>query len=289
MTIKEHHEKKKLKINLLCKIAGIVRSDYYYQVDNTRKEDRDIVDFEVINSMPDFEKTSYGCKRKSKYLLENHQIRMNHKKILRLEKKFGLKIRNRIRKYPKDYYVYQKECSANLPENILNQEFFSARPLKKLATDISYFKITGGWLFLSVVLDLYNNQILSCKCSRHPDTNLVLETMNDLFQNYKVKGALIHSDQGSPYRAYEYRNLLKSNECIQSMSRAGHCRDNACVEHFFGDLKSESAYYDSLKNGMLNFNQMKKLIDEYIDFYNHRRIQKKLNWKSPVKYLEGAA
>lgn len=239
--------------------------------------------------MPEFERDSYGCKKKSRYLLENHQIRMNYKKILRLEKKFGLKIHNRVRKHPKDYYVYKKECSKNLPENILNQEFFSAEPYKKLVTDISYFKIKGGWLFLSMVLDLYNNQVLSYKCSKHPDTELVLETMKDLFQKYDVQGALIHSDQGSTYRAYEYRDLLKSNGCIQSMSRAGHCRDNACAEHFFGDLKSESKYYDSLKTGMLNFNQMEKLIDDYIDFYNHRRIQEKLNWNSPVKYLEGAA
>ena len=68
--------------------------------------------------MPEFERDSYGCKKKSRYLLENHQIRMNYKKILRLEKKFGLKIHNRVRKHPKDYYVYKEECSKNLPENI---------------------------------------------------------------------------------------------------------------------------------------------------------------------------
>ena len=151
-----------------------------------------------------------------------------------------------------------------------------------------FFRIKGGRLFLSMVLDLYNNQVLSYRCSRHPDTQLVLDTFNDLFQNYKIKDALMHSDQGSTYRAYEYRHLPKANNCIQSMSRAGRRRDNACAEHFFGDLKTESAYYDSLKSGMLNFNRMKNLIDEYIEFYNHRRIQKKLNWSSPVKYLEGA-
>lgn len=59
--------------------------------------------------MPEFERDSYGCKKKSRYLLENHQIRMNYKKLLRLEKKFGLKIHNRIRKHPKDYYIYKEE------------------------------------------------------------------------------------------------------------------------------------------------------------------------------------
>ena len=289
MAIKECHQKKKLRINRLCEIAGIARSEYYYQVENTRKEDKDMADFELINSMPDFERNSYGCKRKSKYLLDSEHIRMNHKKILRLEKKFGLKINNRIRKHPKDYYVYKELCSEYLPKNILNQNFVSELPYKKLVTDISYFKIKGGWLFLSVVLDLYNNQILAYKVSRHPDTELVLETFNELFERYDVQRAIIHSDQGSTYRAFEYRELLSKHSCIQSMSRAGHCTDNACVEHFFGSLKSESKYFETLKGCLLNYKQMENLIVDYIDFYNNRRIQKKLNWKSPVKFLEGVA
>ena len=241
--------------------------------------------YKILQAMPKAERETYGAKRKAKYLLENKNIRMNFKKILRLQAKFGMKVRNRVKKHPKNYYLNRKENEKNLPVNILNREFCSSKPFEKLVTDISYFKVKGGWLFLSPVMDLYNNKILSYKISKSPDTELVLETMNDLFERYELKQTLIHSDQGSTYKAWAYRELLKEHNIIQSMSRKGNCWDNACIEHFFGTLKAESGYYEHEQRHMLSYNEMADLIHDFIEFYNNRRIQEKLNWKSPANYV----
>ncbi|TYT78674.1 DDE-type integrase/transposase/recombinase [Treponema phagedenis] len=96
--------------------------------------------------------------------------------------------------------------------------------------------------------------------------------------------ALLHSDQGTTYTSHAYREKLTELGMIQSMSRRGNCWDNACIENFFGTIKCESGYYDTLKNGLLTYKQMEELIGKYIEFFNNERIQKKLGWKSPVDF-----
>lgn len=222
-----------------------------------------------------------GAKAKSKYLKLLFGVKMNHKRILRVSNRFGIRVENRTKRFPKGYYRALKENERSLPRNILNREFSGTSPLKKLVTDISFFRIKNGWLYLSAVMDLYNNEIVAFRMSRRADTKLVVETINSLCESCEISRALIHSDQGSVYKAAEYRKLLSENGFIQSMSRAGNCWDNACMEHFFGTLKVESGYYETLKHGLLSYRMMEELIAGFIQFYNTERIQKKLGWKSP--------
>ena len=225
-----------------------------------------------------------GAKVKAHYLKHLFGIKMNHKRILRVSNLYGIHVENRVRRFPKGYYQTLKENEANLPKNILNRDFSTDKPLQKLVTDISYFKIKNGWLFFSAVMDLFNNEILAFRMSKHADTELVVDTINSLCDKYNISNTLIHSDQGNTYKASEYRKLLKEKGFIQSMSRVGNCWDNACMEHFFGTLKAESGYYNVSRNGLLSYKMMEELITDFVQFYNKDRIQKKLGWKSPKTF-----
>lgn len=271
-------------IKLLCKIAGISRATFYYQKDNTRKSDKDLETLEMIKKLPEKQLRYAGAKAKSHYLKLQFGVKMNHKRILRVSNIYGIHVENRVRRFPKGYYQTLRENEANLPKNILNRDFSADKPLQKLVTDISYFKIKSGWLYLSAVMDLFNNEIVTFRMSRHADSNLAVDTINSLCDRYNISNTLIHSDQGSTYKASEYRKLLKEKGFIQSMSRTGNCWDNACMEHFFGTLKAESGYYDVNRHGLLSYQMMEELITDFIQFYNKDRIQKKLGWKSPMTF-----
>ena len=95
-----------------------------------------------------------------------------------------------------------------------------------------------------------------------------------------LEGLVIHSDQGWQYQHYGYRQRLAEHNVIQSMSRKGNCLDNAMAENFFGIMKSELLYAEKFKSS----EDFIKALDEYIDYYNNKRIKSRLKGKSPVQY-----
>ena len=157
-------------------------------------------------------------------------------------------------------------------ENLLNRDFHTERPNSKWVTDISYIHTEQGILYLSMIRDLYDNSIVAYKTATQQTVNLVLDTIRLAMNKEKVAGELhLHSDQGFQYTSQAYFNLTKEYGITPSMSRRGNCYDNAMAENFFGILKTECIYRQKLKT----FQQAKDLIDEYIHFYNHERLQTK--------------
>ena len=166
-----------------------------------------------------------------------------------------------------------------------HREFECDKLLTKLCTDITYVKIQDGWLFLSVIIDLCNREVVSYAVSNTIDTALAIETVRKLKAKYgDLNDCLLHSDQGSTYTSNTFDNFVRENNFIRSMSRRGNCHDNAIVENFFGTLKNESIYKKTLKNGKLTYKEMQKIIDEYIEYYKNRRIQERLGFRSPVDF-----
>ena len=162
-------------------------------------------------------------------------------------------------------------------ENRLNRDFSSNAPLKKLATDITYVPTTDGFIYLSVIQDLFNNEIVSYHISSKNDLDLVFATLNKL---PSAVGAILHSDQGWQYQHKQYQRMLESKGIRQSMSRKGNCLDNAVMENFFGLLKSELLYlqnFDSLEH-------FKTELIDYLDYYNNRRIKLKLKGLTPAHH-----
>lgn len=204
-------------------------------------------------------------------------------------KENNLNARIRKRKFPPDYYKQKKSNLNSMPGNILARKFASNVPMKKLVTDITYLPTKNGWCYLNVILDLYNREVINYRISKNLTVSLVVNTVKEIPNIANYRGAIFHSDQGFTYKHFLYKKLLLDNGFIQSMSRKGNCLDNASMENFFGHLKSE--LYISKKHSikLKSFEEMKKIIDNYIVWYNNDRIQRKLGYISPVSFRKNAA
>ncbi|WP_427037269.1 IS3 family transposase, partial [Cytobacillus pseudoceanisediminis] len=178
----------------------------------------------------------YGYKRMTR-ALSREGIVANHKRVRRLMRELG--IRSVIRKKRP---FYGRKGSVLFP-NVLNREFFAEKPYEKLVTDITYIRVGDEFVYLSAVLDLYNNEIVSWQLSERNDLKLVIDTIKQLEGKQFAKNALIHSDQGFQYTTKAYEKQVKEDlQVIGSHSRRGNCHDNACIECFFSHLKTEKVY-----------------------------------------------
>ena len=166
--------------------------------------------------------------------------------------------------------------------NILNREFYSDKPIQKVVTDVTYIKHKNKWYYLALYLDLFNNEILDWELSDTFDNFLVMKPAKRILEKAKSTEAqiLFHSDQGVQYSSAGYCNLLKSYNVIQSMSRAGTPRDNAVIESFFGRFKdvmrSHFQYWKC--------DDIKKVVEQTIHYFNYIKPIRKLNRKTPVQY-----
>jgi len=204
------------------------------------------------------------------------KIVMNHKKIIRIMKKYNLitKIRRR-----NPYKAIMKKTSEHRTfENKLDRNFNQITPHKVFCTDITYLFYSNRVAYLSVIKDIASGEIVAWHVSRHITMELVLGTINQMKQ---YKNALIHSDQGFHYTNPEYIKEVKESGMIQSMSGKGNCIDNAPIESFFGHLKDDVDY----KN-CKTFEELYQLIENYIRYYNCERAQWDKNKMTPVEYRD---
>ena len=168
-------------------------------------------------------------------------------------------------------YVKYGEALHRYP-NLLDRNFAADRPNQKWVTDISYIRTGQGFLYLSVIRDLYDNSIVAYKTGTEQTVNLVLNTIRAAKRNEKVTAELqLHSDQGFQYTSQAYFKLTQEYGITPSMSRRGNPYDNALAENFFSILKTECIY----RQKIATFEEARSLIDDYIFFYNHQRIQTK--------------
>lgn len=147
-------------------------------------------------------------------------------------------------------------------------------PNQKWVTDISYIQTQEGVLYLSMIRDLYDRSIVAYRTGTSQTINLVLDTIHLAMKSVKTESRRelhLHSDQGFQYTSQAYLDLTKEYGILPSMSRRGNCYDNALAENFFGILKTECIY----RHKPETFEEANKMIDDYIYFYNHERIQLK--------------
>ena len=201
--------------------------------------------------------------------LEAKGIHCNPKTILRVMKKYDLL--SEIRRRRKWVNMGQQ---LHRYENLLNRQFHADKPNRKWVTDISYIHTKQGILYLSMIRDLYDNSIVAYKTGTEQMVNLVLDTIHLAMRKEKKRVAAelyLHSDQGFQYTSQAYFKLTQEYGITPSMSRRGNCYDNAMAENFFSILKTECIY----RHKPVSFNEANEMIDRYIHFYNHERIQTK--------------
>lgn len=210
--------------------------------------------------------------------------KLNHKNyseqyIYRLMKLLGIKARIRRKK------VNRKRLEPFYTrENILKREFKAEKPNEKWLTDITEFKIPGEnkKLYLSAILDLYDNSIIEYELSHRNNVEVVFKMFDNAIGKYPNAKPIFHSDRGTQYTSKEFKRKVEGQGMKQSMSRVGKCIDNGPMEGFFGTLKTEMFYgkeFNSLE-------ELKEKIVNYIKFYNNDRFQKKLNCMAPLEYRQ---
>ena len=267
--------KSRYPITWLTEMAKVERSGYYKWLKNgkvsLRKQD-DIILKEHILSIHQIHKM-YGYPR-MKIALQDKGFHVNHKKVYRLMSELG--IQSIIRKKRR---VWGNRIS-RVFDNVLERNFKERGENEVLVTDITYLPTKSGFLYLSAVQDLYNNEIVAWKISERNDLNLVIDTLTELTSKRNVYRSIIHSDQGFQYTSIKYHQTVEQLGMIGSHSRKGNCHDNACIESFFSHFKSECLYvlHDNTED------EVRQAVEQYIYFYNFQRFQKRLNHLAPIEY-----
>lgn len=161
-----------------------------------------------------------------------------------------------------------KEVDKENHKTTYTRHFETKGPNEKWTTDVSEFKLSTGKLYLSPILDMYDSSIISYDISTSPN----------------LEGLIFHSDQGWQYQHQYYINTLKKKGILQSFSRKGNCMDNSLMENFFGILKNEMFY--GHESEFKTLDELKKAIEEYIKYYNEKRINVKRKGLSPLAYRQ---
>lgn len=268
----------------LCGVAGVSRSGYYRwlscESDRAKREKSDYDQHLLIKDIFDKKNGKAGW-RVIKMALGRKAIIMNHKKIRRLMRKYGLVTRiRRSNPYKRLARATQEHRTA---PNILQRKFTMGVPYKAFGTDITYlYDGRGQRWYLSIIKDLASGEILAHRVSGSIGVELSLDVIGQAVTRIgrkKLRGALIHSDQGFHYTHPSYIKRLAELGVVQSMSRKGNCLDNAPVESFFGHMKDE---LDLTR--CHSHDQVKLTVDRYIYGYNHHRCQWERKKMAPVEY-----
>ncbi|MDF3816882.1 IS3 family transposase [Clostridioides difficile] len=277
ITIKELNEQR-YPISVLCDIVGIARSSYYKwlnRLETSTDKENSTITKEILRIYNDVNGI-YGYRRMTMNVNRNLNKKYNYKRIYCLMK--SLNLQSVIRKKRKKYVKCTPQITA---ENILDRDFSAATLNEKWLTDVTEFKLSNGTkAYLSAIIDLYDNSIVSYVLGNSNNNKLVFDTFDLAIESNPSAKPLFHSDRGYQYTSKTFKLKLDNVSATQSMSRVGRCIDNGPIEGFWGIIKSEMYYLKKFNN----FDELKLAIDDYIEFYNKKRLQRKLKGLSPIEY-----
>lgn len=286
-----------------CRVAGIPRCTYYRALKPSAKAESDA---ELVRLMCDIENdrhvsSTYGIERLTgevnNRLLKagpglmarilRNGTRVNRKRVHRLMKEHGIHSRIRRRKHPANYYKAVGEMlKKNRAPNILRRDFAAWTPMRKLTTDVTYIPCSDQkFIYVSPLLDLFNHEVVSYSISA-VNSEAFVRRMLTALPPEALKDALIHNDQGSVYWSNGWVKLCEELQVVRSMSRRGNCWDNALSENFFSGMKVDLGLTKQGYKTLLPAKEVRGLVNDYMPWYNTERIQKKLNYLSPVHYRE---
>lgn len=250
-------------ITLLCAVTGISRAALYKYKRRELSASSGIED--KIIDLYNKSGRRYGYRMIKMKLQSVYGLTVNHKKIRRIMREHELKsiIRAKYRKPSRD--------DVFINPNILNRDFRALKPYEKLVTDITYIPTPYKMMYLSTVIDLFDNYPIAWHMSDTQDKSLSIETIKKLPD---IEGAILHSDRGIHYTNKDFRKLLDRLGIQHSMSRKGNCWDNACAESFFSQFKCECIYLN--KSRLKTPSDVIEVTAEYFDYYINQRPQKRL-------------
>lgn len=258
----------------LLKVVGLARSTFYAWDVARKVPDKYAQTKELIKQVYDEHKGRYGYRRIADALRE-HGVELHANTILRLMGMLSLKSIQRVRQFK----TFRGKVGVVAP-NLLERNFDAEAPNQKWATDVTEFKVGSEKLYLSTVKDLCTREIVAHEMSLRPTMQLVVSMLKKALATLRQgETPTMHSDQGWHYQMSEYRNLLSDHNVVQSMSRKGNCLDNASMESFFAVLKTECFHRQSFPDAKA----LRATIDEYIGYYNTKRISTALGGLTPLQ------
>ncbi|MDE1550067.1 IS3 family transposase [Jeotgalibaca caeni] len=268
-------------IKAILAALGVARSTYY----RWKKEPEKMLSEaeEKIIALCQGNKYRYGHRKITKLLKRKFKIKLHRNTVQRIMQRMNLQCRVK----PKRKWKSQGETTIVAPD-LLKRNFMASKPDEKWVTDITYVQYGPETLYLSTIMDLYNNEIVAYKLYDHQQTSLVLDTLEAALEaRGNPTGVILHSDQGSVYTSYAFQRLIKEENLVSSMSRRGNCWDNAVIESFHSNIKSEE--FQFVKYHALSISEVICRVQDYLHYYNHERIQEKLGYQSPLEYRGLAA
>jgi len=281
--------KNRFTIKKMAELFGISRSAYYKWLKSGVTDSQNYPDAELIRLIKEIvlrHNYRYGNPRVKKELFKKHGLCVSRKKIAGLLRKHGLNAR-RMRKYTTTTDSSNRRFAHSYPvcENILNRNFFAAKPGQKWVSDITYLRTLNDWVYLTVVIDLYDRKVIGWSLSDNLETvNTTIPAFQMAVRNRPPENDLIfHSDRGVQYCAYSFRDVMRNlyPDVRQSMSRKGNCWDNACSESFFKTLKSE----EEKTSGRYSSAEVRQAVFFYIEsYYNRERMHSALDYVTPNEY-----
>ena len=267
-------------VEAMCKVFEVSRSGYYAWRNRQEKAPKDQWLADLITECQRRCKQTYGIRRVRRWIQRQTGKRVNIKAILRIMRKLNLLSVVRRRR---TYTRYQR--AVHKYPNMLNRCFDQLKPNRFWVTDITYIPIPGSMLYMCAVLDLCGKVVLAWKIGSDMSSSLVTDTIRDALQQEKVTdGLALHSDQGSQYTSHAYFDLTQEYHISPSMSSPGCPYDNAAMENFFGNLKTECLY----RSYFTTRSEVEQLVSEYVHFYNFERISLK-NGLTPIEFRSMAA
>ncbi|WP_134802407.1 IS3-like element IS600 family transposase [Shigella boydii] len=268
-------------IEAMCQVFGVSRSGYYNWVqhepsDRKQSDERLKLEIKVAHIRT---RETYGTRRLQTELAENGII-VGRDRLARLRKELRLRCKQKRK------FRATTNPNHNLPvaPNLLNQTFAPTAPNQVWVADLTYVATQEGWLYLAGIKDVYTCEIVGYAMGERMTKELTGKALFMALRSQRPPAGLIHhSDRGSQYCAYDYRVIQEQSGLKTSMSRKGHCYDNAPMESFWGTLKNESLSHYRFNNR----DEAISVIREYIEiFYNRQRRHSRLGNISPAAFRE---
>lgn len=266
----------------MCKVLGVTKSGYYDWLKRTPSQ-RHLENQQLAKEIRGVYKASknrYGSPKITDELRDNGW-KVSRQRVARIMLNEGL--RSII---SKKYRGFTTDSTHHLPiaENLLNRNFSADNPGQKWVSDITYIPTSQGWLYLTIIMDLYDRKIIGWSLSTQMTVQLtILPAWKMAIKNRSIEhtSLLFHSDRGVQYASHAFKDELKKYSVTQSMSRKGNCWDNAVAENYFKILKSELVNHTRFHSIL----QAKTEVFEFIEiWYNRMRKHSYLGYKTPEQY-----
>jgi putative transposase len=263
----------------MCRVLEVSRAGYYRWLKrkpSQRQLDNQSLDAE-IREIYEGSKGRYGSPKITQELRDRGR-RVGKNRVARRMRKAGLrsKIRRKFRVTTDSKHHYA------VSPNLLERNFGAEAPDKVWVSDITYLATRTGWLYLTVIIDLFSRLVVGWALSSSLSHEMVVAALKRAIRRRRPgNGLIFHSDRGVQYACTDFRKELAKHKFIQSMSRKGDCWDNAVAESFFGIMKTELVYHERYEGHQDTLHS----IFEYIEvFYNRQRRHSTLEYLCPSEY-----